>query len=66
MGYSHEPGKPCRATTDRIGSNLVARLGFHQGWQMVYFKIKRPNLGIFWRALKWKMLAYFTAVCYHS
>jgi hypothetical protein len=26
-----------------------------QGCQMVYFKTKNPNLGIFWRALEWKM-----------
>jgi hypothetical protein len=32
-----------------------------QGCQMVYFKTKNPNLGIFWSALEWKMLVYFTA-----
>jgi hypothetical protein len=26
---------------------------------------KNPNLGIFWRALVWKMLVYFTAVWYY-
>jgi hypothetical protein len=30
-----------------------------QGCQMVYFQTKNPNLGTFWRALKWKMLSYF-------
>jgi hypothetical protein len=31
-----------------------------QGCQMVYFETKNPYLGTFWRALEWKMLAYFT------
>jgi hypothetical protein len=37
---------------------------------MVYFQTKNPNLGIFGRALEWKMLVffghleYFTAICY--
>jgi hypothetical protein len=26
------------------------------------FQIKNPNLGKFWRALEWKMLAYFMAI----
>jgi hypothetical protein len=29
---------------------------------MVYFETKLPNLGKFWRALKWKMLVHFMAV----
>jgi hypothetical protein len=37
----------------------------HQGCQMVYFKTKKPNMGIFWRALEWKMLVYFRAVWYN-
>jgi hypothetical protein len=32
---------------------------------MVYFKTKSPNLGIFWRALEWKMLVYFMAIWYN-
>jgi hypothetical protein len=39
---------------------------------MVYFQIKTPNLGTFWRALEWKMLLYFKnhleyskAICYN-
>jgi hypothetical protein len=28
---------------------------------MVYFQTKNTNLGKFWRALQWKMLAYFIA-----
>jgi hypothetical protein len=27
--------------------------------QMVLFQAKNPNLGNFWRVLKWKMLIYF-------
>jgi hypothetical protein len=27
-----------------------------------YFQTKNPNLGIFWRALDWKMFLYFMAV----
>jgi hypothetical protein len=30
-----------------------------QGCQMVCFEIGNPNLGKFWRALKWKKLVYF-------
>jgi hypothetical protein len=32
---------------------------------MVYFKTKNSNLGIFWRALEWKMLVYFKAIWYN-
>jgi hypothetical protein len=28
---------------------------FQQGCQMVYFKTKNSNLGIFWRVLEWTM-----------
>jgi hypothetical protein len=34
-----------------------------QGCQMVFFQAKNPNLGPFWRALKWKWLVYFMAIC---
>jgi hypothetical protein len=30
-----------------------------QGCQMVSFQTKNPNLGKFWRVLRWKMLVYF-------
>jgi hypothetical protein len=39
----------------------MPRLG--QGCQMVCFQTKNPNLGNFWRALDWKMLIYFMAIC---
>jgi hypothetical protein len=29
---------------------------------MVYFKTQNPNLGVFWRAVEWKMLVHFTAI----
>jgi hypothetical protein len=29
---------------------------------MVYFKNQKSLLGIFWRALEWKMLAYFITI----
>jgi hypothetical protein len=29
---------------------------------MVYFQIKNPNLGKFWRALGWKRLVYSMAI----
>jgi hypothetical protein len=29
---------------------------------MDYFRTKNPNLGKFWRALKWKMLVYFKCI----
>jgi hypothetical protein len=32
---------------------------------MVYFKTEKPNLCIFWRALKWTLLVYFTVVWYN-
>jgi hypothetical protein len=38
--------------------------GPQQGCQ-IYFKTKNPNLGIFWKALEWKMLVYFTAFWYN-
>jgi hypothetical protein len=36
-------------------------LAWMQGCQMVSFLTKNPNLGKFWRALKWKRLAYLMA-----
>jgi hypothetical protein len=33
-----------------------------KGCQMEYFHTKNPNLGIFGRALEWKLLVYFMAV----
>jgi hypothetical protein len=33
-----------------------------QGCQMVYFRTKNPNFGIFWRVLQWKLLVYFMAI----
>jgi hypothetical protein len=33
-----------------------------EGCQMAYFQTKNPNVGKFWRALKWKMLVYFMAI----
>jgi hypothetical protein len=30
-----------------------------------YFETKNLNLGIFWRAMVWKMLAYFTVIGYN-
>jgi hypothetical protein len=38
------------------------KLGPEQGFQMVYFQTKNPNLGKFWKALDWKMLIYFIAI----
>jgi hypothetical protein len=29
---------------------------------MAYFKTKKTNLGKFWRALEWKILAYFMTI----
>jgi hypothetical protein len=36
--------------------------GGEQGCQMKYFNTKNAILGIFWRALEWKMLIYFMAI----
>jgi hypothetical protein len=33
-----------------------------QDCQMVYLHTKNPNLGIFWRALDWKMLLSFIQI----
>jgi hypothetical protein len=30
--------------------------------QMGYFQTKNPNVGLFWRALDWKILIYFIAI----
>jgi hypothetical protein len=38
--------------------------GCGQGCQIVYFQTKNPNLGKFWRVFQWKMLLYFTAICF--
>jgi hypothetical protein len=35
-----------------------------QGCQMVCFQTKNPNLGKFWRALDWKILAHFMFIWY--
>jgi hypothetical protein len=29
-----------------------------QGCQMAYYQTKNPDLGKFWRVLKWKILVY--------
>jgi hypothetical protein len=34
----------------------------NQGCQMVYLQTKYPYLGIFWRALEWKVLLHFMAI----
>jgi hypothetical protein len=34
-----------------------------QGCQMLYFKSKNINFGVFWKALEWKFLVYFMANC---
>jgi hypothetical protein len=36
--------------------------GLAQGCQMVYFHTKNPNLGIFWRALEFKILVHILCV----
>jgi hypothetical protein len=41
---------------------LILSTPFQRGCQSVYFKAKNQNLDIFWRAVEWKMLVYFTAV----
>jgi hypothetical protein len=33
-----------------------------QGCQMLWFQTKNPNLGKYWRALKWKRLVYYMAI----
>jgi hypothetical protein len=33
-----------------------------QGYKMVYFQTKTPNLGKFWRALEWKIQVYFKVI----
>jgi hypothetical protein len=33
-----------------------------QGCQMAYFQTKNPNVGKIWRALQWRMLAYFMPI----
>jgi hypothetical protein len=37
----------------------------YQDCQIVYFKTKNPNLGVYWRALECKMFVYFTAIWYN-
>jgi hypothetical protein len=34
----------------------------NQGCQMLYFQTQNPNYGKFWRALEWKMMAYFMVI----
>jgi hypothetical protein len=45
-----------------LTSEIKIPLPNHQGCQKVYFQIKNPNLGKFWRALKWKMFVYFMTI----
>jgi hypothetical protein len=33
-----------------------------QGYRMVYFQTKNPNLGKLWRAIEWAMLVYFMVI----
>jgi hypothetical protein len=47
--YEPQLWSPCSLPTD-------------QGCQMVSFQTKNPNLGIFWRALDWKIWIYFMAI----
>jgi hypothetical protein len=48
---------------DFIVDTIPVRLMVNsQGCQMVCFHSKTPNLGIFLRALEWKMLVYFLAL----
>jgi hypothetical protein len=44
----------------RIGKILF--FIYLQGWQMVCFQTKHPNLGKFWRVLLWKILVYFMTI----
>jgi hypothetical protein len=37
----------------------------HQGCQMVHFKTKNANFGIFWKALRWTTLGYFIVIWYN-
>jgi hypothetical protein len=56
---------PVWVSCTKKSGNPVQKPGLHQGCQMVYFKTKNLKLGIFWRALEWKMLVYFAAVWYN-
>jgi hypothetical protein len=44
---------------------LSCNAASQQGCQRVYFKTKNPNLGVFWIAMEWKMLVYFTTIWYN-
>jgi hypothetical protein len=41
----------------RNGSKIIS-----QGFQMVCFQTKNPNLGKFWRVLLWNILVYFMTI----
>jgi hypothetical protein len=43
---------------------LIFFLCAEQGCQIVYFQLKNPDTGKFWRNLQWKMLVYFMATWY--
>jgi hypothetical protein len=57
------PNKP---TEKREGNGerkkMSAFSGSDRGCQMANFQTKNPNLGKFWRDLRWKILVYFMAV----
>jgi hypothetical protein len=50
---------------DIMHSVSNVRLSMHsdQGCQIEDFHTKNPNLGIFWRALEWKMWVHFVDIC---
>jgi hypothetical protein len=51
------------AITSSVSPGRLGKFNaLQQGCQMVYFQTKNPNLGKFWRALKWKMLVYFKVI----
>jgi hypothetical protein len=53
---------PSRQLKLELGSEALLRPGLPDG----LIKTKYTNLGIFWRALEWKMLVYFTAGWYNN
>jgi hypothetical protein len=50
---------------EKVAPNKIGMINRNRGCQMVYFQTENPNLGIFWRALDWKLyghLEYFTGI----
>jgi hypothetical protein len=64
VSFCSGDGDPYHPTIKSVLVEREKKNGFrrNRGCQMVCFQTKNPNLGTFWRALKWKLPVYFTVI----